>query len=273
MRSEWLEANRAMWDERVPIHVAGEFYDVAGFKAGAPALRAFEPDELGDVTGLELVHLQCHFGLDSLDWARRGARVTGLDFSAPAVAAAGALAAELGLDARFVEGDVHAAPTILGRDFDVVYTGLGALNWLPDLTAWAGVVDALLRPGGALYLPEFHPFAMVFGERDLTVEYPYFHDEPLVLDEPGTYADVDAHTTNNRSYEWNHPVSAVVTALLDAEFTLELFHEHDYTLFPQWPFLERSEDRRSYRLPAGMPSLPLMYSLRARKPASPATAA
>jgi hypothetical protein len=153
-RDEWLEANRANWDERVPIHAAGEFYDVASFKEGQERLRPFEISEVGDVSGKDLVHLQCHFGIDTLGWARRGARVMGLDFSAPAVEEASKLAAELGLDAGFVRSDVYEAQSALGgRDFDVVYTGLGALNWLPDIRRWAGVAPPSSGPGGSCTSP------------------------------------------------------------------------------------------------------------------------
>src|SRR4051794_13740348 len=135
---DWRAVNRALWDERVPIHVDSGFYDVAGFLAGGSTLRAFEIDELGDIDGRSLVHPQCHFGLDTLSWARRGARVTGLDFSRPAVEAARDVAARGGLEARFVDADVYDAPQALdGERFDIVYTGLGALNWLPDVAAWA----------------------------------------------------------------------------------------------------------------------------------------
>ena len=152
-RDEWREANRSNWDERVPIHVSGEFYAVAGFKAGEERLRPFELSEVGSVTGKDLVHLQCHFGIDTLSWARRGARVVGLDFSAPAIEEARRLADELGLEADFVQSDVYGAVEALGgRDFDVVYTGLGALNWLPDIRGWAGVVASLVRRGGFRYV-------------------------------------------------------------------------------------------------------------------------
>ena len=265
-RDEWLEANRANWDERVPIHAGGEFYDLASFKEGQERLRPFEIEEVGDVSGRDLVHLQCHFGIDTLSWARRGARVVGLDFSTPAVEEASKLAAELGLDAEFVRSDVYDARSALGgRDFDVVYTGLGALNWLPDIRRWAGVVAALLRPGGFLYLSEFHPITWVFGD-DLTVAHDYFHaEEPEVWEEPGTYADLEAETLHNTTYEWNHTLGDVVSAVIEARLVLEFLHEHDYTLFARWPFLEKS-GFDAYRLPKGTPRLPLMYSLRARKP-------
>jgi 2-polyprenyl-3-methyl-5-hydroxy-6-metoxy-1,4-benzoquinol methylase len=267
-QDSWREANRANWDERVPIHTGGDFYDVEAFKAGQQRLRPFELEEVGDVSGKDLLHLQCHFGIDTLSWARRGARVTGLDFSAPAVEAARALAEEMGLDADFVRSDVYEAGEALGgRTFDVVYTGLGALNWLPDIGRWARVAAGRVRPGGFLYLSEFHPFTNVFADADLTVEHDYFHSaEPEVWDEPGTYADLDAETEHNLTYEWKHTLSDVVTALIDAGLVLEFLHEHDYTLFPRWPVLEKT-GFDTYRLPEGTPRIPLMYSLLARRPA------
>ena len=175
-RDEWREANRANWDERVPIHVSGEFYDVASFKGGQERLQPFEIDEVGDVSGKELLHLQCHFGIDTLSWACRGARVTGLDFSAPAVVAARGLASDMGLEATFVQSDVYdAVDATGGLSFDIVYTGRGAIIWLPDMGRWAEVVADLLEPGGFLYLTEFHPFTDIFGDEDLSVEYDYFH--------------------------------------------------------------------------------------------------
>lgn len=265
-RDDWREANRANWDERVPIHTGGDFYDVASFRSGDERLRPFELEEVGDVSGKDLLHLQCHFGIDTLSWARHGARVTGLDFSVPAVEAARGLASEMRLEAEFVQSDVYEAREALGgRDFDVVYTGLGALNWLPDIGRWAGVAAGLVRPGGFLYVAEFHPFSNIFGDEDLTVEHDYFHrEEPDVWDEPGTYADLDAETTHNITYEWNHTLSDVISALIDAGLALEFLHEHDYTLFPRWPILEKS-GFDTYRLPEDRPRIPLMYSVLARK--------
>ena len=256
------ELNRTWWDERVPIHVASRYYDVDGFKAGRSTLRPFELDEVGDVSGRSLLHLQCHFGLDTLSWARLGARVTGVDFSEPAIEAARSVAADIGIDAEFVLADVYEAPTALGgRTFDVVYTGLGALNWLGDLQRWAEVVAGLVAPGGFLYLSEFHPFSEVFADEELTIAYDYFQREPFLLDDPGTYADLGAKTEHNRTEEWQHSLGAVVSAVIDAGLGLELLHEHDYTLHARWPFLVERDG--FYRLPEGRPRLPLMYSLRA----------
>jgi SAM-dependent methyltransferase len=227
---------------------------------------------VGPVESKRLVHLQCHFGLDTMSWARQGASVVGVDFSEPAVQAAQALADELGLDARFVAGNVYeAASALRGERFDIVYTGLGALNWLGDLDRWAQVVASLLEPNGLLYLAEFHPFTEVFADDDLTVERGYFHDPEgeRIGGPPGTYADLEARTEHNVTHEWTHPVSEVLSAVLGTGLRIELFHEHDYTLFPRWPRLERDDSTLEagdvYRWPPGHPRLPLMYSLRARR--------
>jgi len=262
--------NRAMWDERVPVHVAGEFYGVEKFRAdpGRLDVRSFEVEELGSVAGRTLLHLQCHFGLDTLSWARLGATVTGLDFSGPAVDAANRLAQEIGIEADFVQADLYDAVAALdGRTFDVVYTGKGAVLWLPDIRRWAAVCAALVAPGGTFYLSEFHPVTDMFAYESFELERSYFETAPVFDDSSGTYADLEATTVHNASYEWLHPLGSVVTALIEAGLQIEFLHEHDYTLFPRWPFLE-SRDDGSFVFPAGMPRIPLMYSLRARRPAA-----
>jgi SAM-dependent methyltransferase len=263
---EWFASNQAMWDERVPIHVGGTFYDVDDFRAKPDRIRPFEAEEVGDVRGKSLMHLQCHFGLDTLSWATRGATVVGLDFSEPAIAAARGLAAELDLPAEFVAANVYDAVEALGgRTFDIVYTGLGALNWLPDLDRWATVATSLVAPGGFLYVSEFHPVTWCFEWRQLVMELDYFSSEPYVDDTPGTYADSDAPTEHTLNYEWQHTLGDIVSTVIAHGLTLEVLHEHGFTLFPRWPFLVKSA-LDEYRFPEGQPRLPLMYSLRARKP-------
>ena len=236
-----------------------------GRPGGHHTALPLEIAEVGDVAGPTLVHPQCHFGMDTLSWP--GARRSGHGPRHLAGRGGGGngAAGRAGLDGTFLVGNVYdAAEAVGGRAFDIVYTGLGALNWLPDVGRWARVMAALTAPGGFLYLAEFHPVQSILSDDDLTVTHPYFHTEPLEFDEPGTYADLDAATTTNKTYEWTHGIAEVLTAILDAGYTLELFHEHDYTLFPRWPFLVK-EGRDTYRLPPGTPSLPLMYSLRARR--------
>ena len=256
----------------MPLHVASDFYDVDAFRAGGSTLRPFELEEVGPVEDKRLVHLQCHFGLDSLSWARAGASVAGLDFSAPAVAAANALATDTGLDGRFVCADVYDAETALeGERFDVVYTGLGALNWLPDLGRWAKVVANLLAPGGFVYLSEFHPLTFAFADDEMRIELDYFHDpEGIVFDgESGTYADLEAKTTHNATREWAHSLADVVSAVLDAGLRIELLPRARLHALSPLPAPDRRHRDTQRRLPLpparGEPRLPLMYSLRARR--------
>lgn len=268
----WRELNQAWWDERTPLHVASPLYDVDGFRAGREPLRPFEIQLLGDVSGLRLVHLQCHFGLDTLGWARHGASVVGIDFSRPAVEVANGLAAELDLDGRFVCTDVYdAAAALEGERFDVVYTGFGALNWLPDLEAWSEVAAGLLKPGGRLLLAEFHPFSWVFGAgRDgdrFEVIDDYFSEVPFVEEAGGSYAAIEAATTNNRTIEYQHPLGSILGSLVRRGLIVEAYEEYDHTLFPQFPWLEHHEDTGSWHVPHGQPRVPLMFALVARRPA------
>jgi SAM-dependent methyltransferase len=259
-------ANLARWEESAPLHAASELYDLEGFRAGRDDIRPFELDELGPVAGCDLVHLQCHLGTDTLSWARHGARVVGLDFSPAALAVARRLAADTGLAAEFVCADVYDAREALGgRRFDIVYTGIGALNWLPDLASWAVVVEGLLRPGGVLYLLEIHPIVMAVAEDGRTIQQDILEADYAPWQEAGTYAAPTARLANTVSYERAHALSEVVTAVLDAGLVLELLHEQSYTNAP-WPWTVRGPDR-FHRLPAGWPRYPLTYSLRARRPA------
>lgn len=263
--SRWRELNRAWWDERVPTHVASPLYDHEAFRAGASTLRPFEIDLLGEVGGLRLAHLQCHFGHDTMSWARQGASVVGLDFSSSAVEVANGAAADLGLDAHFVCADVYEAVDALGGEqFDVVYTGFGALNWLPDLAGWGRVVRALVKPGGRLLLAEFHPAAWVFEGEDIT--YDYFSTEPFCWDQGGSYADLGATTAHNLTVEHQHTLAEVFSVVLGEGFRVRSFQEYDHTLFPLWPYLEQHPDG-TFRFPPGRPRLPLMYTLLGDLPA------
>ncbi|MCM2420192.1 class I SAM-dependent methyltransferase [Streptomyces sp. RKAG293] len=293
--ADWRETNRARWDVgaspaggrgSVPIHTAGEYYDLESFRAGQDVIRPFEAAEVGSVTGKSLLHLQCHLGLDTLSWALRGAsRVVGLDFSEPAVDAARELAADLGLPpdrASFVAADVYdAAEAVPDSAYDIVYTGTGALCRLPDIVRWAETAASLVAPGGFLYLAEFHPLTDALDdESGSRIAHDYFTRDAWVDEVPGTYADFDALTVNNRSV-WGHlpaegwgrahTLGDVVTAIAATGLRLEFLHEHDATLFQRFGTLERNGQGSSgrgdgfYRHPAGTPRVPLMYSLRASR--------
>ncbi len=270
---DWRALNRANWDERVPIHLAAPSYDRAPLHAGLARLNAIEEGELGPVTGLRLLHLQCHFGHDTLILAQRGATVVGLDFSTPAIAAARAGANELGLAdrARFVEADLYDAPNAIPEpaSFDRVYVTWGAICWLPDIAGWARIVAHFLKPGGSLYLAEGHPAALVLDDAVPQPDgrpgffVPYFHSEPLVLDDAADYADPNARLTNTRTCQWIHPLGEVVTALISAGLRLDWLHEHDAVTWRMFTCLIEGTDGL-YRWP-DQPWLPLAYSLQATR--------
>ena len=273
--ADWRALNRANWDERVPIHVASDSYDLGALRAGKGRLHPIEESELGPVDGLRVLHLQCHFGRDTLTLAQRGAKTVGLDFSPPAIAKARELAAELGLAvrARFVESDLYDAPKAIPEpaSFDRVFSTWGAICWLPDIRGWARIVAHFLKPGGAFYFAEGHTAAWVFDDARETPDgmpgwlVPYFQTEPYVEDDPTDYADETAKVANARTVSWMHPVADVVTSLIDAGLTLRWFREHDAVPWPMFRGLKKGSDGM-FRWPERR-WLPLSYSLWAEKPA------
>jgi SAM-dependent methyltransferase len=267
----YREANLRLWDEWAALHPNTEFYRVDEFKRGRSSLRPFELEELGDVSGRSLLHLQCHFGLDTLSWARRGAKVTGADFSSVAIDRASALAGEIGIGARFVLSELYDLSNHLDDRFDIVYTSGGVLNWLPDIEGWARVVDHFLRPGGTFYIAEFHPITNVFddaeGVTEPLVRYPYFpRGEPMEWPVAGSYADRDASVQADRAYQWQHSLGEIVSAVAARELRIEFLHEYPFSRFKWAPFLERREDGHFWLGEGCQGELPMMFTLRASKP-------
>jgi SAM-dependent methyltransferase len=271
---DYLKANLASWDEAVGLHVDSELYDVAGFKTGKTSLGEIELSELGPFVGdgTTLLHLQCHFGLDTLSWARRGAVVTGADFSGEGIRTARALADEVGLSARatFVQSDVEHLPDVLSGQFDVVFTSWGALIWLGDLERWAEVVDHFLKPGGTLYVAEFHPYAFLLAEDStpdsLRVGFPYFmYGVPAKWDESSDYADPEATPEHTVTFEWLHGFAEIVDPLLQRGLRLDFLHELPYTTpgLP-FPFLEKDE-RGMLRVKGHHEDFPLTFTLKMTK--------
>jgi SAM-dependent methyltransferase len=269
--------NRRLWDAWTAIHTTGEFYDVQRFRDDPDDLRieSWEREEVGDVTGKSLLHLQCHFGLDTLSWARLGAgQVTGVDFSEPAIAFAKELATETGLAdrARFVVSNVYDLPGPLeGETFDIVYTGRGALGWLPDLRPWAEAVAAFVRPGGIFYLHEGHPVLWAIEEEEtranpVTLAYDYWGGETISFPVEGSYADPTAEVDAEVEHGWNHSLGEVVTLLAEQGLRIELLDEKRVLDWPA-PFLRDLGDGRFGWPEDQVGTLPLMYSLRARKDA------
>jgi SAM-dependent methyltransferase len=273
---DYRAVNRANWDERVPVHVASEFYAVDELAAEAGALTPvvrFDVPRLGDISGQRGVHLQCHIGTDTISLARLGAHMTGLDFSGAAVAAARQLAGQAGIDADFVEADVYAAVDVLGAArFDLVYTGVGALCWMPDIRRWAAVVAALLAPGGRLFLREGHPVLWAIDERHtdrLVIDYPYFETpEPIVFEDPTTYVEGDARLEHAVTHSWNHGLGEIVSALLDEGLSLTQLVEHDTVPWEALPGqMEQAGELREWRLVERPERMPLTYTLQAVKQA------
>lgn len=273
---DYSAVNRANWDERVPAHVASPDYAVERFATDPEFLSgvvAFDRQRLGRLRGLHGVHLQCHIGTDTVSLARLGAKMTGLDFSPPAIAAARQVAAAAGAAVEFVEGDVHDAVGLLGAGgFDLVYTGIGALCWLPSAARWAAVVAALLRPGGRLFLREGHPMLWALddeGTDELVVRFLYFEEpEPLVYESELTYVETDARFEARSAAVWNHGLGEIVTALCTHGMRITALEEHDSV---PWNALPRQMLRGSdgeWRLEASPRRLAASYTLQAEKATS-----
>jgi len=273
---DYAELNRASWDERAPAHAASPGYAVERFASDPGYLSEvvrFDRPRLGDIAGLRGVHLQCHIGTDTVSLARLGADMTGLDFSPASLAQARRIAGLAGADVRFVEAEVYGAAGALGPEpFDLVYTGIGALCWLPDIARWARVVAGLLRPGGRLFLREGHPMLWALDDARpdglLAVEYPYFErGEPLVVDEGGTYVETDVVFTHNRTHEWNHGLGEIVTALMSAGMDPTGLTEHDSVPWEALPGQMERIGGGEWRLADRPWRLPHTYTLQAvRRP-------
>ncbi len=261
--NEYFESNQEMWNGYVSIHERSKFYDVDGFKKGRNSLTFVELEELGDVSGKSLLHLQCHFGLDSMSWARLGARVTGVDFSEKAIALARSLAEELSINTRFIQSNIYDLTDVLQEQFDIVFTSYGVLCWLPDLKKWGRVIGNSLKENGTFYMIEFHPIRSMFDD-DGNIKEPYFHtEEPFKCEGSGSYADPTADF-KHVSYEWTHSLGDVVNALSEAGLRIEFLHEFPFSTSGDCPFLEKRKDGLWYHKNSDI-KIPLMFSIKAKK--------
>ena len=272
---DYRTVNKASWDERAPAHAVSPGYHLDDFRSDPAYLSevvTFDLPLLGDVTGLRGVHLQCHIGTDTISLARLGARMTGLDFSTAAVAQATSLSEELGAGVDFVEADVYDAAQVLPEgEFDLVFTGIGALCWLPSVRRWAAVVAALLKPGGRLFIREGHPVMWALADPlpqgRLELEYDYFErEEPLVWEEEGTYVETDVEFKHNVTQSWNHGLGEILTALLDQGLAIETFVEHDSVPWDAFPGFSEELPGGERRLKDRPGRLPHSYTIGARKP-------
>jgi SAM-dependent methyltransferase len=271
--SDYLEVNRAKWDERAPAHAASPDYAVARFAEDRGHLShvvRFDLPRLGDLTGVRGVHLQCHIGTDTVSLARLGARMTGLDFSGAAIEQARIVAAKAGVEVDFVQSDVYEAVDVLGAGgFDLVFTGIGALCWLPSVGRWAETVAGLLRPGGRLFIREGHPMMWAIDDERtdvLAVEYPYFERvEPTDFDDPGTYVRTDHEFVHTRTREWSHGLGEIVDAVLRAGLEVTSLVEHDSVPWEALPGRMTRDEHEEWHLTDRPWRLPLTYTLQAVK--------
>src|SRR3954447_13676357 len=271
---DYRTVNRASWDERAPAHAASSGYSFDRFVADPGFLSGvvrFDLPRLGDLRGLRGVHLQCHIGTDTISLARLGATMTGLDFSPAALVEARRLDEMVSAGVDFVESDVYAAVDLLGAGgYDLVFTGIGALCWLPDIRRWAGVVADLLRPGGRLFLREGHPMLWTLANpREdglLVVDFPYFErPEPLVYTGGGTYVRTDAEFTHNTTHSWNHGLGEIIGSLLDQGLRLTMLEEHQSVPWCALPGLMTVDDAGEWSLTERPERLAASYTLQAVK--------
>jgi SAM-dependent methyltransferase len=264
----YQESNQQLWDELTPIHERSSYYALENFKRGKLSLMPLEMEEIGDVMGKSLLHLQCHLGLDTLSWVRLGAEVTGVDFSEKSIAVANSLSDELKLRARFIHANIYEMSEVLTDEYDIVFTSYGVLSWLPDLNRWAQTIYRHMKEGGLFYIVDFHPFTGVFANESNTTDWQiadsYFHKVEPAMYKPGhSYADENSRV-QSPSYEWQHPLSNVINALIQAGLTIKWLHEFPFCQYRHFSFLQKDKDGW-WRINSLDSPVPLMFSVAATK--------
>jgi 2-polyprenyl-3-methyl-5-hydroxy-6-metoxy-1,4-benzoquinol methylase len=259
----YLDVNRKSWNERVAHHLTSDFYGMKEFLAGKSSLKEIELPLLGEVKGKSILHLQCHFGQDSLSLARMGAKVTGLDFSDVAIHEAKRLNDELGLNANFICSDVYDTPRNISDTYDIVFTTYGTIGWLPDIRRWAEVVAKMLKPGGKLIFAEFHPFIWTFDDNIQHLTYSYFNRGTIEEVIEGTYADRSApekfHTVS-----WNHGLGEVISALMEAGLSITSFKEYDYSPYDCFANM-RQKEAGKFVFDHVSVDIPMVYRIEGRR--------
>ena len=259
----YFEANREVWNKRTAVHKDSSFYDLDAFKRGKSSLNKIELDELGDVKGKSLLHLQCHFGMDTMSWQRLGADCIGVDLSDEAINLAKNINAELGLGARFICSNVYDLKENLDEQFDIVFTSYGTIGWLPDLDKWAAVVAHYLTPDGTFYIADFHPTLWMMDENFKNIKYSYFNRSVIIEENLGTYTDRNADICSTE-YSWNHPFSEIFSALLKNGLSIKQFHEFPYSPYNCFNGVEQGDDGM-WRIKGMDEKMPMMYSIKAVK--------
>jgi 2-polyprenyl-3-methyl-5-hydroxy-6-metoxy-1,4-benzoquinol methylase len=260
---DYLKTNQKLWNDKTKVHINSDFYDVESFKQGKSSLNPIELKLLGNVHGLDVLHLQCHFGLDSMSLSRLGANVTAVDLSDEAIKEAKHLKNELKLNTRFITSDVYQLNEKLDKTFDIVFTSYGVLGWLPDMKKWAETVSHFLKPDGQLILVEFHPVVWMFSDDFKNIKYPYSSSTPIIETIKGSYTDHKAEI-QNESVSWNHGLAHVIKALLNENLTITHFEEYNYS--PYDCFKNTIESAKGqYQVRNLENKIPMLYSLVAQK--------
>ncbi|MFB3055783.1 MAG: class I SAM-dependent methyltransferase [Ignavibacteriaceae bacterium] len=258
----FLNTNKKAWNNKTLFHLKSEFYDVEGFKEGKSSLKFIELEELGDVKNKTMLHLQCHFGQDSLSWARMGAKVTGVDFSDEAIKAARSLNNELNLDAKFICSYIYDIKEHLDEKFDIVFTSYGTIGWLPELKEWGRLILHYLKPGGIFYIVEFHTVLWMFDDDFKNFKYSYFNQGEIEEEVEGTYADMNA-PLKQKEYGWNHPLSEVINSLIENGLQIEFLHEFPFSVYDV--FSNSVKGKYDWWRIKGMENIiPMMFSIKAK---------
>lgn len=261
--TDYININKETWNNKTDVHIASDFYDVDGFLNGKSTLQTIELELLSDIKGKKVLHLQCHFGQDTLSLARLGAIVTGVDLSDKAIVRAKEFAKKLDIDATFICCDIYDAPKYLDEKFDIVFTSYGTIGWFPDLDKWANVISHFLKPNGEFVFAEFHPVVWMYDNDFKEVFYSYFNIEPIIEDEFGTYADKSS-AISTQTITWNHPISEVLNALIKNGLELNCFNEYDYSPYNCFNNTEAFETGK-FRIKSFKNKIPMVYSLTAVK--------
>jgi len=258
-KPDYINKNKDSWNKRTEYHINSDFYDMKGFLQGKTSLNQIELDLLGDVKNKSILHLQCHFGQDTLSLARMGAKATGVDLSDKAIEKAIEINKQLQLDAEFICCDVYDLPNHLNKKFDVVFTSYGTIGWLPDMDKWAKIVSTFLKPGGKFIFAEFHPVVWMFDENFIKIAYNYFNDGPLEETVTGTYADKDAPIEQETVF-WNHGISEVVNSLIANDLEINKLNEYDYSPYDCFNQTEKIANRK-FRIKHLNNNIPMVYSV------------
>lgn len=260
---DFFERNKQTWNNKVPVHLASDFYNQRSFLEGTNTLPQIDLDLLGNIKGKSILHLQCHFGQDSLSMARMGAKVTGIDLSDKAIEEAQKLAKQLQLNTHFICCNVYDTLKHINNQFDIVYTSYGTIGWLPDLNRWANIISKCLKPGGKFIFVEFHPIVWMFDDDFSKIKYHYHNEKPIIEEFTGTYADKNAAITTNY-VGWNHSLSEVFSSLLKHHFEINYFEEFDYS--PYNCFSKTIEfEKGKFRIQHLDNKIPMLFSLIATK--------